>query len=132
MSVQVGQNDKFNPQTSSDNVGMVWHETSGEGFEMMAIHHCRFCGGKRPHNGSLCLGCGADVATCNPSQVRIRSVECPKCTHGGPHQIVSTRRRRCVKCTAIFEGANVGFIDDRPEINAAKKERAERERKKPR
>ena len=26
-------NDKFNPQTSSDNAGMVWHETSNDVYE---------------------------------------------------------------------------------------------------
>lgn len=95
------------------------------------IHNCRFCGGPRPHNETYCLGCGTEIEKCKPVQTsRRKDPNCPKCTHNGPHQNLSATRRRCVKCTAVFEGADFGFVDDRPEVNLAKIERAESEKRK--
>lgn len=95
-----------------------------------AIHNCRFCGGQRPHNGVDCLGCGSDIASCKPIRIRRNNQDCPKCTHSGPHSVITAHRRRCVKYGAVFEAVDFGFVDTRPEVNLAKIERAESEARK--
>lgn len=98
--------------------------------EYRMIHRCRICQGDRPHNGTTCLGCGTLLVKCKETKEKRNRHECPGCTHTGPHQITEHGRWRCVKCTAIFEGPDFGFVDDRPEVNAAKKERAASEMRK--
>lgn len=88
-------------------------------------HICRFCDGKRPHENGRCCGCGTDVRKCKPEKITRNRNECPGCTHTGPHKLMESRRYRCLKCTAVFEGPDFEFVDTRPEVNAAKKERAE-------
>lgn len=97
---------------------------------MSLTHNCRFCGGNRPHNNVHCLGCGSAIESCRPVRVHRKNHDCPKCTHNGPHQTLGPKRFRCVKCTAVFEGPDFGFVDTRPEVNLAKIERAESETRK--
>ena len=97
---------------------------------MTQTHRCNFCNGIRPIHAGLCTGCGTPVIRCKPPTIKRNRNECPGCTHTGPHELMETGRYRCQKCTAIFEGPDFGFMDDRPEVNAAKKERAESERRK--
>lgn len=92
----------------------------------MSEHQCRICDGKRPHNGTICLGCGTLLVKCKAATVKRDIRECPKCTHTGPHKLIEAGRMRCLKCTAVFEGPDFGFVDDRPEVNAEKKERLRR------
>lgn len=89
-------------------------------------HVCRMCGGSRPHNGEICLGCGTPIAACKPLQVRRDKTTCPKCTDNGPFQPIRAGRVRCLKCTAVFEGPDFGFVDDRPHVNLEKLERLKR------
>lgn len=90
---------------------------------MSGTHNCRMCGGDRPHNGKACLGCGTELVKCRPTKVRRSGSNCPGCTHNGPHQVLEYGRFRCVKCTAVFEGPDVGYLDDRPDVNVEKLER---------
>ena len=57
-------------------------------------------------------------------------MECPGCTHTGPHKVIELGRMRCVKCGAVFEGMDVSYLDDRPDRNAEKRETLEANRKK--
>jgi hypothetical protein len=94
-------------------------------------HECRPCGGKRPHNGSHCLGCGSPIEICRPSKNRNRwRSSCPSCASDGPHQTLEAGRYRCQKCNAIFEQPDFGFVDDRPDINVEKLEKLEADSRK--
>ena len=90
----------------------------------MPNHICRICDGERPHDGKLCLGCGTELVRCRPTK-RKRGTACPCCSHDGQHNFLEQGRRRCVKCGAVFEGPDVGYLDDRPDVNLAKRERLE-------
>lgn len=100
---------------------------------MTENHECKCCGGSRPHNGEICLGCGTPILKCKPSKStnRFRS-SCPQCASDGPHVVLEAGRYRCPKCTAVFEQPDFGFVDDRPDINAEKKEKLEADQKKAR
>lgn len=87
------------------------------------IHDCRMCGGKRPHNGKACLGCGTELIKCKPSRTNRRSDVCPGCTHHGPHKEIEHHRYRCLKCMAVFERPDVHYLDVRPDVNVEKQER---------
>lgn len=93
---------------------------------MSGTHNCRMCGGTRPHNGEICLGCATPLAACKPVPVRRDGNICPKCTHHGPHKDIEALRVRCLKCGAVFEGPDFGFVDDRPHVNFEKLERLRR------
>jgi len=95
-------------------------------------HKCRFCQGIRENNGEACFGCGSPLAKCLERSSKRGRNECPGCTHTGPHKAIEAGRYRCVKCTAVFEGPDVGFLDDRPDVNLEKLERMELDRKKTR
>lgn len=99
---------------------------------MRSTHKCRFCCGTRENDGEVCLGCGSQLKNCLDKEPKRPRRECPGCTHGGPHREIEPGRYRCLKCTAVFEGADVGFLDDRPDVNVEKLERMELDRKKSR
>ena len=85
-------------------------------------HRCRICNGDRPHNGLHCQGCGTEIVRCKPAKTK-RSSACHVCAHTGPHKLIEAGRFRCLKCTAVFEGPDVGYLDDRPDVNLEKAER---------
>ena len=85
-------------------------------------HRCRICNGDRPHNGLHCQGCGTEIVKCKPTKTK-RIVDCPGCGNRGPFRELEAGRYHCTKCTATFEGADVGYLDDRPDVNAEKQER---------
>lgn len=97
---------------------------------MSETHQCTICRGLRPNNGVVCLGCGTALLKCSQRKAKRHTTECPGCTHTGPHQTLEAGRYRCLKCTAIFEHGDVGYLDDRPDINAEKLERMAVERRK--
>jgi hypothetical protein len=90
-----------------------------------SMHICRFCNGDRYHNEKICLGCGMPVAQCKPVVKEPRKKHCPCCNNQGPHINIAFERYRCRGCGVIMENQDFGFIDDRPERNAVKKEEAE-------
>ena len=93
------------------------------------IHNCHFCNGEREHDGKVCLGCGSPVHSCAPRNTKPRSKNCPACRNPGPHQMISFERYRCRGCSVIMEKQDFCFVDDRPELNAIKKEEAAAELK---
>lgn len=46
---------------------------------------------------------------------------CPRCGNHKSYQI-EPGRFCCNKCQGVFEGADFGFVDDRPNVNAEKME----------
>ena len=97
---------------------------------MSETHRCKICRGDRPNNGLVCLGCGTALIKCKESKLKTFKPECPGCTHTGPHQTLEHGRFRCLKCTAVFERGDVGYLDDRPDVNVEKLERLEADRRK--
>lgn len=94
-------------------------------------HQCRFCGGQRENDGETCLGCGSPLDKCQDMKPKCSRSKCPGCTHTGPHQTLEQGRFRCLKCTAVFEHGDFGYLDDRPHVNVEKKERLEAKRRTP-
>lgn len=89
---------------------------------------CRFCNGKRRVNAKTqCEGCGMPVANAHvPEPARKLAklrLKCPKCRRTHIAEIEKDRFN-CETCDAVFEAADVGYLDTRPDINAEKKERA--------
>lgn len=87
---------------------------------------CRICNGKerRIYSG-LCDGCGHPVHNVElrpkkPSDF-MNVPACPAC-HGLNRKELEPGRFLCLKCNAIYEHGDCGFVDDRPDINAMKKE----------
>ena len=85
--------------------------------------HCRFCGGARPTGSGRCLGCGAPVANAElkPRKRSRPPRRCPRCG-SNRHRERHDNTFECSACSAVFEDADFGFVDDRPEVNAMKKE----------
>lgn len=46
-----------------------------------------------------------------------------------PHILIDPGRWRCGKCNAVFEAGDVGYLDDRPDVNLEKQERYEQMKK---
>lgn len=87
---------------------------------------CRMCGGQRPHNGRECLGCGAPIERAwDSSQTNTERIMCPKC-NSGAHERRADDSYTCRACGAWFESLEVGYLDDRPDVNAEKRERPAR------
>lgn len=89
--------------------------------------NCRFCKGSRNVYHGLCDGCGhpaANVevkpATNKPAKV-YRIPVCPAC-HSTNRTELESHRWMCNKCGGIFEREDMGYVDDRPDINAQKRE----------
>lgn len=101
-----------------------------EGSRMSQEHYCKFTRSIQPNNGSICLGCGSDLTRCKQDKPKRKTSECPGCTHHGPHKEIEAERYRCLKCGAIFEKPDFGYVDERPDVNAEKLERIERDKRK--
>lgn len=93
------------------------------------IFDCRFCGGERQHNGTLCLGCGSPVQNAlnrnRPAQKK--GIRCPRCNSHQRH-VNCDGTSSCTKCGAWYDHDNEGMVavDDRPVQNAMKRERRQR------
>ena len=92
----------------------------------MKTIECRFCQVTSPltQDGTRCAGCGMPKANAKIKQrkktKRDRRGDCPAC--GCPRcKPLDNHRRICPKCGTEFELPDFGFVDDRPEMNAAKK-----------
>ena len=86
---------------------------------------CRFCGGSRPDNGTVCLGCGMPVQNAiNRTRPPRRMVVCPGC-HSQKVRSRSDGTFECVSCGAWFDNDDEGIVavDTRPVENAEKRER---------
>ncbi len=86
---------------------------------------CRFCGGTRPTNGKMCLGCGSPVQNAiNRNKVQKRVHICPKC-HRSNYTPRPDGSAVCNNCDAWFDLDDEGIVavDTRPEENAKKRER---------
>jgi len=93
---------------------------------MNIINYCRMCRGPRPFNANGCTGCGTPRAKAIVPAERLKQPEvnptCPGC--GDNHvERFQAERWKCARCHSVFEPVEFGFVDDRPEINLAKKER---------
>lgn len=91
---------------------------------MTSTLNCRYCRGLRPTSHGVCLGCGAPVERAE-LQLRRRTRKprkCPKCGSGKYEETRDEGRFECRSCSSVFEDADFGFVDDRPEVNAMKKE----------
>lgn len=88
---------------------------------MSDTHNCRICGGIRPCVDSRCMGCGSSLRLCGSVAAK-KPVHCPQC---GKSKYVNMEidRFRCEGCATIFEKDDFRFLDDRPDVNAEKKER---------
>lgn len=85
-------------------------------------HNCRFCGGLRDNNGKSCSGCGSDLVACTQTKEITKRVTCPACKLNGLSVEMEPGRFRCQHCRSVFETDDMGFLDDRPDINLDKKE----------
>ena len=92
--------------------------------------HCKICGGKRSsyRDGKVlrCEGCGMPVGNCHITNEQLQKTKsrlsCPQCR--SPHaEHIELGRFSCSTCGTVYELPDHGFIDDRPEQNAMKKER---------
>ena len=89
----------------------------------MAEHDCNICNGVRPNNGAVCLGCGSPIARCKRPKPR-KTI--PRCPRGCISAVYETEPGRycCRGCSAVFEQLESVALDDRPDVNAEKRERA--------
>lgn len=87
--------------------------------------NCRFCQGPRPTANGVCLGCGAPVERAEiKSRKRTRKPRiCPRCASGSYKLTGDEGRFICRMCLTVFEDYEFGFVDDRADVNAMKKER---------
>lgn len=90
---------------------------------------CRYCNGLRSvtivQAKRLCEGCGSHAANAEvpeSSRQKKPKPQCPKCRSYRVTE-VEAKRFLCELCNAVFEALDYGFVDDRPEQNAMKKER---------
>ena len=90
----------------------------------MAVLYCNFCRGIRPATATHCLGCGAPLArTKQPQQPKgAGRPPCPACRRTRSREI-EPDRYECRDCGAVFERDDFGYLDDRPDVNAEKRER---------
>ena len=95
--------------------------------------NCNFCKGRRNVYHGLCDGCGHPEANVTagskqrqPAAARVPA--CPAC-HSSNRQELEPGRWLCRGCAGIFETEDVGYLDDRPDVNAQKREAATNGRK---
>lgn len=90
-------------------------------------HDCNICDRISPHNGAICLGCGAPIARCKRPKAR-KSV--PRCPRGCISAVYETEPGRycCRGCSAVFEQLETVALDDRPDVNLEKRERMSQRR----
>ncbi len=73
-----------------------------------------------------CVGCGMPAANAVvPESTRKKQkmrLKCPQCRSVVAEEIEKDRFC-CNTCGAVYEAMDQGFVDDRPEQNAMKKER---------
>lgn len=83
---------------------------------------CRYCRGERPHNGKVCLGCGAPIAnaTVRAKPVKAPRYTCPRC--GSGKYVHADGRLSCKECWTVYEPPDFGYVDTRPVENAIKQE----------
>lgn len=87
-------------------------------------HNCRPCGKVSPHDGRICLGCGTPIAKAKaPSKPAATKQVCPKCKSGG-YRVLEPGRFICNGCQTVYEELDGYAWDDRPDVNAEKRERA--------
>lgn len=73
-----------------------------------------------------CSGCGMPVANAfvpESTLAKQRSKpKCPSCRSNNA-TVLEADRWMCATCGSIYETPDMGYVDDRPEQNAMKKER---------
>ena len=90
---------------------------------------CNICQGRRESAGGVCLGCGTPVANARmPGKVSASKPRCPNCKRSQSREL-ERGRFLCGHCRAVFEREDVGYLDDRPAINAEKRERQSQRRR---
>lgn len=91
---------------------------------MSDIIHCRYCNGERQTTPSgLCTGCGAPAANAkvhSPKKQESLAPKCPQC--GGRKARALDKSWLCLKCGAEFDLSDLFILDDRPDVNAMKRE----------
>ena len=85
--------------------------------------NCRICQAVSPTDGTMCLGCGTPLrnAINRNKQHRVRPHLCPEC-HSNNYRVLEPDRFCCTKCNSVFEPDDMGYLDDRPLMNAIKRE----------
>lgn len=87
-------------------------------------HNCRPCGKVSPHDGKICLGCGTPIANAKAAKAPAGPKRvCPKCKSGS-YRVLEEGRFVCRGCAAVYEELDGFAWDDRPDVNAEKRERA--------
>ncbi|SFH98552.1 hypothetical protein [Planctomicrobium piriforme] len=88
--------------------------------------NCRFCNGKRPHNGTHCLGCGAPLEN---AKNRNKTVDlkpyCPRCGRVSTKEI-EPNTYSCNNCSAVFELDRETALDNRSDRSLEKRERQQK------
>lgn len=87
--------------------------------------HCRFCRGSRPVMEGRCRGCSAPKENARvKSRPRVQAPRrCPRCSSRS-YSTLEDKRFSCRDCGAVYEDPDFTFVDDRPDRNAEKQERA--------
>lgn len=66
--------------------------------------NCKFCGGPRPDNGSLCCGCGMPVEECIYVPPRSGKRPCPTCNSRDIKWLDGgTVWLKCNECSCTYE-----------------------------
>ena len=91
--------------------------------------YCGICQKQRQGQNGRCESCGSLVSTAKVKPPR--SSTCPPCPKCGTYQ--STLRSdgywHCRTCGGLHEPDDFGFLDDRPDVNAEKRERQQTQRR---
>jgi transposase-like protein len=77
-----------------------------------------------PHDGRRCLGCGTPIANAKVTTKAPAKPRCPNCGSGKNKPVLGDESRlECQACHAAFELPDGYALDDRPDVNAEKRER---------
>lgn len=87
-------------------------------------HNCNMCRKVQEHDGKRCLGCGTPVANAKVPTKSPSKPRCPGCGSGNNKPVPwDESRLECQACHAVFELPDGVALDDRPDVNAMKRER---------
>lgn len=95
------------------------------------IIFCRYCQHERQTTeGGLCTGCGAPAANARLRQPKPQTSLAPKCPRCGCRKASALDKSwLCNKCGTEFELSDLFFLDDRPDVNAMKRESLKKARR---
>ena len=90
----------------------------------MSRAFCKICNRPTTFNKRECLSCLTPIARAKRKKTETLKPQpqCPRHCGTGLKQI-KPGRFRCNNCGAVFEADDFSFVDERPAVNAEKKER---------